>query len=210
MNNANVRKLILPKWLDDVPEYFPDKLINNARLVTLKRGEYLFHRGDSVDSVNYVLEGQLKAVRLQPDGVECVMIHASAGEFFAESSMAMDAYSCDGVAVCASRVLTMPVAAVSEALCSESRFSLGFAMALSRQARKQCSRYERLRIKRSRDRVMHFLTCEASPSGEIRLASPLVELAGELALEPETLYRTLSDLEAEGVITRSGRKLNIL
>jgi DNA-binding MarR family transcriptional regulator len=77
------------------------------------------------------------------------------------------------------------------------------AIKLARQARKQCSRQERLRLKRARDRVLHFLACEGGATGVVTWVSHLSELAAELGLERETLYRALAGLEAEGLLQPS-------
>lgn len=44
-----------------------------------------------------------------PDGGECVMLRARAGEMFAESSLADSRYHCGGIAVGAARVALVPV-----------------------------------------------------------------------------------------------------
>lgn len=53
-----------------------------------------------------------------------------------------------------------------------------FRMAIARQARKQCSWQERLRLKRARDRVLQLLACD----GVVPWSAPLSELAPELDL----------------------------
>ena len=47
-------------------EPFPDTLLKAAKIVSLKRGEFLFHRGGSVDSVFFVLEGEIRGVSRKP------------------------------------------------------------------------------------------------------------------------------------------------
>jgi CRP/FNR family transcriptional regulator len=193
-----------------LPDFLPATLAATLRVVPLNKGEVLFRHGEAVTSLVYVLTGEMKAVRAHIDGAECVMVRSKAGEFFAESALASPAYVCDGVAVCPSRIALLPVDALRQALREDGDFALAFAMALAKQARKQCSRYERVRLKRARDRVLHYLACEGGSSGCVDLASSLAELAGELALEPETLYRTVAELEAEGRVTRDSRKLTLL
>jgi CRP/FNR family transcriptional regulator, dissimilatory nitrate respiration regulator len=193
-----------------LPDFLPATLASALRVLSLNKGEVLFRQGEAVTSLVYVLTGEMKAVRAHLDGAECVMVRSKAGEFFAESALASPAYVCDGIAVCPSRIALMPVDALRQALREDGEFALAFAMALAKQARKQCSRYERVRLKRARDRVLHYLACEGGSTGCVDLASSLAELAGELALEPETLYRTVAELEAEGRVARDSRKLTLL
>jgi DNA-binding MarR family transcriptional regulator len=75
--------------------------------------------------------------------------------------------------------------------------------------RRQCSRYERLRLKKASDRVLHYLACEADKTGKVVLRSSVMEWAAELGLEAATLYRTLSELERDGVLRRQGRVLEL-
>jgi CRP/FNR family transcriptional regulator, dissimilatory nitrate respiration regulator len=193
-----------------LPDFLPATLASALRVLSLNKGEILFRQGEAVTCLVYVLTGEMKAVRAHLDGAECVMVRSKAGEFFAESALASPAYVCDGIAVCPSRIALMPVDALRQALREDGEFALAFAMALAKQARKQCSRYERVRLKRARDRVLHYLACEGGSTGCVDLASSLAELAGELALEPETLYRTVAELEAEGRVARDSRKLTLL
>lgn len=133
------------------------------------------------------------------------MVRAMAGEFFAESAIAAPRYSCDGVAVKPSELLFLPMEALDTAL-TDAGFAKAFFLANAANARRQCSRYERVRLRSARDRVLHLLACESGPDGVFNWPAPLTELAVELALEPETLYRVLAELEASGEITREKRQ----
>lgn len=188
----------------------PADLLAQAQTVELGKGEHLFRQGDPVCHVVFVLAGELKAVRHLPDGGECVMLRSRAGEMFAESSLADSQYRCDGIATDTSRVALVPVDMLRAALGGEGSLAFGMCMALARQARKQCSRQERLRLKRARDRVLHFLACEGGVEGVVQWGAHLSELASELGLERETLYRALAGLESEGLLQRSDNQLRLL
>jgi CRP-like cAMP-binding protein len=108
-------------------------------------------------------------------------------------------YSCDARAATPTEVLRIPVRELREGLGSDGAFALAFAGQLAADLRHQCTRVERLRIKRARDRVRHYLVCE----GPLRSGgAKLQDWARELGLEPETLYRTLAELESSGEISR--------
>lgn len=192
------------------PVALPADLLAQGQAQTLARGAHLFRQGDAVNHVIFVLVGEMKAVRHLPDGCECVMLRARAGELFAESSLADSQYRCDGIAVGAATVVLVPVAAVRAALGGEGSLAYGFCLALARQARKQCSRQERLRLKRARDRVLHFLACEGGADGVVHWPAHLSELAAELGLERETLYRALAALESESLLHRADNRLRLL
>lgn len=188
----------------------PAELLTQAETLRLARGEALFRQGDPVRYVALVLEGELKAVRYMLDSAECVMLRARAGELFAESSLADSRYRCDGIATGPARVALVPVEAMRAALGGVDSLAYRLCLAVARQARRQCSRLERLRLKRARDRVLHFLVCEGGEAGIVRWSGHLSELAAELGLERETLYRTLATLEAEGRLRRLDDELRLL
>jgi CRP-like cAMP-binding protein len=193
-----------------LPIPLPAELLAQAKTIELAKGEHLFRQNDAVSYVIFVLAGELKAVRHLPDGGECVMLRSRAGELFAESSLADNQYRCDGLAAGASRVALVPMDMLRMALGGESSLAFGMCMAMARQARKQCSRQERLRLKRARDRVLHFLACEGGTEGVVHWSAHFSELASELGLERETLYRALAALEEEGLLQRANEELRLL
>jgi CRP-like cAMP-binding protein len=192
------------------PRVFTSDLLAQASSADLGKGAVLFRQGDPVHHIIFVLEGELKAVRHLGDGSECVMVRARPGELFAESSLADNQYRCDGMAIVASRLALFPVEMFRSALGGADSLPYNLCITLARQARRQCSRQERLRLKRARDRVLHFLLCEGDRDGVVYWSSPLTELAAELGLERETLYRALAALEEEGLLQRANEQLRLL
>jgi len=192
-----------------LPDYFPQALIDSAKVIALQKNERLFLNGDRVDGIYYILEGELKAMRPMLKEGDVVMARARQGDYFAVSALTLEYFTCDGICVNSAEVLSLPKKEVINALKTPT-FALGFSLALATNARRQCNRYERLRLQRSRDRLLHYLTCESDQSGQLNWHLPLTELASELAIEPETLYRTMADLEKEGTISRDKRAFQLL
>jgi CRP/FNR family transcriptional regulator len=179
--------------IGSLPGLLTEELRAAASEVALARGGMLFRVGEPVEHIYFVIQGELLAVRYLPDGTEAVMQRARAGEFFAQSAMAVQRFNCDARAGDACAVARLPVREVTDALRVDGAFALAFAVQLAGDLRRQCTRVERLRIKRARDRVLHYLVCE----GPLVLPGrKLQDWARELGLEPETLYRTLADLQA--------------
>jgi hypothetical protein len=109
----------------------------------------------------------------------------------------------------ASLLVEIPAAALRHTFETQPDFALPFVAALAANSRRQCSRLERSRLKRARDRVLHYLVCESMPGSPLALTMPLSSWAVELGLEPETLYRTLRELEQEGLISRNRRAISL-
>lgn len=196
--------------LYELPEYLPSVLCEAARPRQLAKGECLFKQGDPVDAIFFVQRGRVQAVRTLDSDAHAVMLTAAAGELFAESALAVPSYVCDAFATVASDLLVLPADAVLAALDADGVFARAFALAMASNARRQCSRYERIRLRRARDRVLHLIVCEGGLDACFRLDRPLAELADELALEPETLYRVLRELTDAGTIERTPTQLRLL
>ncbi len=65
-------------------------------------------------------------------------------------------------------------------------------------------RLEERGIRSARKRVMHHLILAAGPDGRtVPLDGTLLDLAAEIGLTHEALYRTLAALEKEGAIRRT-------
>ncbi len=193
-----------------IPSVFPKTLVATSRERVVEKNEVLFQPNDSVDSLFYTMKGELFALRYQLDGTPAVMMRGFAGEIFAPASMNMSCYPCSAVAAVKSRVLQIPKSVFIEHLAINSDFSRYYIDSLSADLKKQCVRSERLRLKSAKDRVLHFITCESPSGAEITISCPISKWAEELGIEPESLYRTLSDLEKEGIIKREKRHITII
>ncbi len=85
----------------------------------------------------------------------------------------------------------------------EPKIALAFAGMLARQVMTLRTRLEQRNIHLARDRVRHYLAVNADPSGRtVKLSGTLKDLAAELGLTHEALYRTLAEMAAEGEIER--------
>ena len=170
----------------------------------------LFQREDTVDSLFYILEGELIALRYQQNGTPAVMMRNNTGEMFAPASMNMPLYPCSAVATLPSTLLKIPMAVINEHLISHPDFAMFYIQSLASNLKKQCARSERLRLKSARERVLHFISCESPCGTEIRLSCPTNKWAEELGVEPESLYRTLSEMEKGGIIERNKRHIKLI
>lgn len=82
---------------------------------------------------------------------------------------------------------------------------------LASQVRSLRAWLELRNILSARERVIQYLlSAVQAGTGELTLHGPIKEVAFELGLAHETLYRTLADLEVEGTISRGNKKIKIL
>jgi CRP-like cAMP-binding protein len=169
----------------------------------LKPGDVLFRIDSPTLGLFEVLSGRIKLVRPDRSGRETVLFTAGPGDILAEASLFSPTYHCDAIAMTDAVVRLYPKAAVLAAFDREPEAAQAFMGKLAREIMSLRTRLERRNIQTARDRVRHYLALNVGPDGRtVALAGTLKELAGELGLAHEALYRTLSEMAADGEIER--------
>jgi CRP-like cAMP-binding protein len=169
----------------------------------LAAGEILFRQGDRAAAIYRVERGRLRLVRRTLDDHLVILHTARRGEFFAEASLFADAYHCDAVAAAPSRIRVYSKAKVMAALRTEPALAEAFMARLAHQLQDLRARMELRNIRSARERVLQYLRLRAGPRGnKIVIEGQLQDIAAEVGMTRETLYRTLAALEAEGSLTR--------
>jgi CRP/FNR family transcriptional regulator, dissimilatory nitrate respiration regulator len=176
----------------------------------LKAGQALFHTGSKSAGFYEVVAGTVRLVRVDRSGREAVLQVASAGETVAEASLFASTYHCDAIAATPAVVRFYPKITVLAELQRDPKLALSFAAMLARQVMTLRTRLERRNIHSARDRIRHFLTVNAGADGRtVVLPGTLKELAADLGLTHEALYRTLARMEADNEIMRAGTMIKI-
>ncbi|MBA5249167.1 MAG: Crp/Fnr family transcriptional regulator, partial [Gammaproteobacteria bacterium] len=157
-----------------------------------------------------VSKGELRAIRYQLSGQKSTLMRATDYEFFATSSLCLNTYSCDGFAPVKTTLWRIPKDKFYQLLEVSAILGKQFSLALSKELKKQCGRIERLRLKTTQERILHFINCEAHDGVILELNMSLSVWAEELGIEPESLYRTLAKMENIGLIKRNRRLIRIL
>lgn len=177
----------------------------------LKAGEALFRVGDKATGLCEVVSGRLRLIRIDRAGREIVLHVAGPGETIAEASLFATSYHCDAIASTAAVVRVYPTAGVLAAFEQDRGAAQAFTATLARQVMNLRARIEQRNIRSARERVNHYLVLNAGADGRtVKLSGSLKDLAGELGLTHEALYRTLAALERAGGIRRDGRKIRLL
>jgi CRP/FNR family transcriptional regulator, dissimilatory nitrate respiration regulator len=176
----------------------------------LKAGEYLFRIDARTVGLFEVIKGGVKLVRIDPSGRETVLYAAVAGDTVAEASLFSPVYHCDAIATADSIVRLYPKAVLLAAFKENSKAGQAFMGMLARQVMGLRTRLERRSIQSARERIRHYLTLNVGVDGRtVALSGTLKDLAGELGLAHEALYRTLADMAAKGEIERLEGKIRL-
>ena len=176
----------------------------------LKSGEALFRLGDKTAGFFEVVAGRVRMARVDRAGHEIILYVAGPGETLAEASLFSPAYHCDAIASSDALVRIYPKPAVLAAFEKDRKAAQAFTATLAHQVMNLRTRIEQRNIRSARERVRHFLALNAGADGRtIDLGGTLKDLAAELGLTHEALYRTLAALERSGEIKRARGKITL-
>ncbi len=186
-------------------DWLPVSIRQRSTARELVAGETLFRRGQKASAIFEVEQGRLRLMRHTVDSHPIVLHTARKGELFAEAALFAGVYHCDAVAAVASRVLVYPKRELLAIFRSDPAIGERFMALLAHQIHALRSRLEERDIRSAHKRVLHHVALAAGTDGRtMRLDGTVMDLAAELGLTHEVLYRTLADLEQAGAIARTG------
>jgi CRP-like cAMP-binding protein len=176
---------------------------------TLKAGQSLFRVGMRTAGLYQVVSGKIRLVRIDASGRESVLYSAVAGDVIAEASLFSPVYHCEALASVTSVVRLYPKAAILAEFQRNPKAAQAFMAVLAREIMRLRTRLELGNIHSARDRVRHYLALNATADGQIVLPGTIKELAADLGLSHEALYRTLGAMQRNGEIKRAGAKITL-
>ncbi len=177
----------------------------------VEAGQALFRRDSPSLGFYEIVSGTVRLARIDPNGRETVLYMAAAGDTLAEASLFSPTYHCDAIATTAAIVRLYPKAVVLAEFLRNPTAAQAFMAMLAHQVMRLRTRLEQRNIRSARDRIRHYLAINKDADGPtVVLPARLKDLAGELGLTHEALYRTLSDMSADGEIERVGRRIRLM
>jgi CRP/FNR family transcriptional regulator, dissimilatory nitrate respiration regulator len=176
----------------------------------LAAGQILFRNGHRTAGLYEVITGNVRLLRVDRAGREVVLHVAAGGETLAEASLFAPTYHCDAIATTDAVVRLYPKAIVLAEFERNSRTAQAFMAMLARQVMQLRTRLEQRNIHSAHDRILHYLTVNAGEDGHtVMVPGTLKDLATELGLAHEVLYRTLADMATAGEIERFKSKIRL-
>jgi CRP-like cAMP-binding protein len=165
-------------------------------------GTALFRQGDRTIGIFVLLRGALRLLRVTPDGATVTLHLVRPGEMFAEASLFATHYHCDAVADSDSVAGLYPKRALTDQLRRDPQALWSFSGELAHRLQGLRQRYELKQIRSAPQRVLQFLRLRCNADGDYRTDGTLKDIAAELGLSHEALYRALAALEQQELITR--------
>lgn len=176
----------------------------------LDAGAVLFQNGSPAAGPYEIVTGAVRLSRIDASGKEVVLHIARPGDHLAEASIFSSVYHCDATAIKKSTVRLYPKAALLSEFDRNTDFAKSYAAMLARELMTTRARVQRLGMHSARERVRHYLALNTAKDGSaVEVPGTIKDLAAELSLTHEALYRTLTQMEKEGEISRSGRTITL-
>ncbi|MCH1640792.1 Crp/Fnr family transcriptional regulator [Paenibacillus timonensis] len=209
-----------PSCLSHVPVFAQlreaevDLLHSVMRTSQYQKGEVIFHEGDRSDALFVVNRGIIKLTKLEDNGKEHIIRLLFPGDFFGQFALLQEkphyasAIAADATGVC--RILRSDFLDI---LRRDPNTAARFMTALSAQLEEAdawAAVLTLLEADRRLAKMLLYFRRKAAPNSEaFMLPVSKKELAGLIGATPETLSRKLRQLSDDGVLTVSGRQLQI-
>ena len=177
--------------------------------ISFKSNELLFRSGDEVYFMHFIEIGEIKLVRYTSEGKAVITQLAKEGDLLAEASLFNQRYHCDGIAISETKVDIYPKDQVLHLLQKKPELAIEFIKFQSLEIKTLRNQVELINELTARERVLFFLS-NSSVNGIYTLPGSLKNLASQIGLTHETLYRQIKKLEDEGEIKREPKRIILI
>ncbi|WP_310463559.1 fumarate/nitrate reduction transcriptional regulator Fnr [Sphaerotilus sp.] len=212
---CNLRELCLPVGLSDEELVSLDNMIGTRRAV--RRGERLFHAGEAFTALYAVRTGFFKTIVSAVDGREQVTGFQMAGELLGLDGISTDRHSCDAIALEDSQVCMIPYGQLETLSREFTLLQHQFHKIMSREIVRDHGVMLLLGSMRAEERLAAFLL-NLTQRLQARGFSPTAlvlrmtreEIGSYLGLKLETVSRTFSKFQDDGLLEVKQRDIRIL
>jgi CRP/FNR family transcriptional regulator, anaerobic regulatory protein len=214
-STCNLRELCLPVGLKQDEIEHLDQAIFHRRQV--KRGDHLFRAGMPFQSLYAVRNGFFKTYALQEDGREQVTGFHMMGEIMGLDAISVDAHTCGSVALEDSEVCEVPFDRLEELSQQMPTLQHHFHKMMSREIVRDHGVMLLLGSMRAEERLAAFLLnlsqrfkARGYSRTEFVLRMTREEIGNYLGLKLETVSRTLSKFQDQGIIAVQNKAVRIV
>ncbi len=213
-SSCNLRELCLPVGLSQPQLNHLDSLVATRK--TVKRGDALFHTGDPFRSVYAVRTGFFKTRVSSEDGRDQVTGFQMAGELLGLDGISTDRHACDAIALEDSQVCVIPYAQLEDLSREFSDLQHQFHKIMSREIVRDHGVMLLLGSMRAEERLAAFLLnltqrlhARGFSASALVLRMTREEIGSYLGLKLETVSRTFSKFQEEGLLEVKQRDIRI-
>ncbi len=214
-SSCNLRELCLPVGLSQSDLDQLDNLVATRRNVS--RGDTLFRTGDSFQSLYAVRTGFFKTCVSSEDGRDQVTGFQMGGELLGLDGISNDRHSCDAVALEDSQVCVIPYSQLEELSREFTDLQHQFHKIMSREIVRDHGVMLLLGSMRAEERLAAFLLnltqrlqARGFSASALVLRMTREEIGSYLGLKLETVSRTFSKFQDEGLLEVKQRQIRII
>ncbi|MBV1775853.1 fumarate/nitrate reduction transcriptional regulator Fnr [Burkholderiaceae bacterium DAT-1] len=212
---CSLRELCLPLGLSHGELDQLDEVIKQR--IPIKRGEALFRSGDAFKSLYAVRTGFFKTTVTSEDGREQVTGFHMSGELIGLDAMGNEIHGCDAIALEDCEVCELPFALLDELSRQIPSLTRHFYKLMSKEIVRDQGLMLLLGNMRAEERLAAFLLNLSqrfhargfSPKG-FHLRMTREEIGSYLGLKLETVSRTFSKFQADGMIKVQGKYVELI
>ncbi len=183
----------------------------------LKRGDILFSSGQALDNIYVAREGAFKTVVFNSDGDSQVTGFHLPGEILGLDALGTSLHTCDAIALTLADVCVIPLSELEQVALQIPGLQHQLLKIIGQTINRDQKHIELLSKKNAHERVAIFLHQLAERykllgRSEQRFLIPMSreDIGSYLGLVIETVSRTLSKMQDEGLISVNGRDVQIL
>lgn len=212
LTTAKLEALAAIPYFASLPRRELEALARRCSVHAAARGSRIFDEGAPARGLFVVLDGRVKLLRVSAKGREQVLHTEGPGSALGEAPLFDEAgYVASAVALEDARLLFVPREAVFDLCRRRGEVALGVIRVLARRVRSFATLIEDLALRDVQARVAGLLAREARRSGasEFTLGGTRDEMAAQLGTVRELISRSLSRLQALGVIELRGRRVRV-
>ena len=183
----------------------------------VKRGEFLFHAGETFTSLFAIRTGFFKTAVSTQDGRDQVTGFFMSGELVGTDGICLGKYACDAVALEDTEVCELPYASMEELCAAVPELQLHFYRLFSQEIVRDQNVMLLLGNMRAEERLAAFLLNLSQrlkkrglSANDFILRMSREEIGSYLGLKLETVSRTLSKFSQEGLIEVEYKHIRLL
>jgi CRP/FNR family transcriptional activator FtrB len=189
------------------------RLLRPSFTQLLPRGAVMFEQHDSADFLHLLLAGSVGLTARDESGAETVVEIFGPGELFIAPAVILKLpYLASAAALTDVRVLMIPADVFRDGIAEEPALARATIELLARHWRLMVDQVIDLKLRPADRRIARFLARrvrEEAGAGSAELPEARGAIAARLGMTPETLSRTLSAMETEGLLRSAGKRIDV-
>lgn len=212
---CSLQVLCLPAGIGGEDLHRLDDIVRSRR--PLERGDTLFRSGQRLASLYVAREGAFKTMATDANGVQQVIGFHLPGELMGLDALGRGQHACDALALTRATVCEIPLGQLEDICAQLPRLQHQLLRIIGQGINRDQDHIEMLGRRQANERMALFLhglsgryQLLGRPGDIFQLPMSREDIASYLGMVIETVSRTLTKLQDDGIIAVRGRQLKIL